>query len=153
MFLKISFEEIKTFWLSGLWPDRDDIKPISTIKFSQNRELEYDMNIKNSIPTFWGCYHNDQIIGCVSGFSSCKEGYRVRGLYVTPEFRGFNISKVLLELTIVQAKLENKKFVWSIPRKDALYSYKSVGFLQCSDWFDKGMLYGPNCFVKRNFNE
>ena len=38
--------------------------------------------------------------------------------------------------------------MWTVPRQSAMPAYKSVGFVQESDWFDDGQ-FGPNCIASK----
>ena len=54
---------------------------------------------------------------------------------------------MLLKLTISTAKKENCAVIWTMPRKDALFAYESVGFQKIGKWIDDGVEFGPNCIA------
>ena len=107
----------------------------------------FDASIEDNIPTFFGMYIRDELIGVNSGFKTGEYEYRSRGLYVKPEYRRKLIATMLLEATQMQAIRENAKMIWSMPRKTAVQTYLSFGFKQSSKFFDENVEFGPNCFV------
>ena len=42
----------------------------------------------------------------------------------------------------------NAKMIWSMSRKSALPAYLSVGYEQTTDFFNEGVEFGPNCYVR-----
>ena len=99
--------------------------------------------------TFFGLIDNEEIVGCNSGFINNiieeKVYYRSRGLYIDSKYRGKGYSKLLLNSTFNQAKLENADYCWSLPKKSALKAYTSIGFIQTSEFSD--WEFGENCYV------
>ena len=141
---KITFDEIFSTWHNYLWKERkSEIKPTNPIKFMGG----YDKSIENSKPSFFGAMNKDKCVGVNSGFATDVNLYRSRGLYVYKNWRKKGIATLLLNATEKQALQENKKILWSMPRKSALKMYKSFGFAQISVFFDKGVEFGPNCFM------
>ena len=123
-------------WNSQMW---EDYRNISVTK---------DRSIFDKYePTFWAVRENDEIIGVNSGFRTSDDIYRSRGLYVKPEKRGEGLSNMLLKLTIQTAKQEKCRIIWTMPRKDALFAYESVGFRIIGGWVDKKVEFGPNCIA------
>jgi len=146
---KITFEDILPFWENKLWPNRKTrIDPVSVIQFMGG----HDLNIKKFTPTFWGYFNDKNIIGVNSGCKSSPIHYRSRGIYVEPEYRRTNIAFQLMQAVEGQGKHEECKVLWSMPRLTAIDFYKNFGFVQCSEWFDKDVEFGPNCFVYKNIN-
>lgn len=140
----ISFEEILPVWSKYLWPNRKSpIKPLSSIKYLGG----YDMAIYNNKPTFIGLFADTTLIGVNSGFLTSPNYYRVRGIYIFPEYRGKNLSELIFSALDKIALDEGAKYVWSMPRKSALSVYLRHGFLRTSDWFEEGVEFGPNCYV------
>ena len=155
-YFETTFENIYDLWNEGLWPNRIG-------KIEDRNALSWDANLwKNcgniSItkhreriwkykPTFWAVRENDEIIGVNSGFRTSDDIYRSRGLYLIPEKRGEGLSNMLLKLTIQTAKQQECKIIWTMPRKDALFAYESVGFRKIGGWIDKTVEFGPNCIA------
>lgn len=144
---RISFEDVLPVWKHKLWPNRlTPIQPVSTIQYLGG----YDMEIKQSKPSFWGAFESENLIGVLSGFKTSAEKYRCRGLLVEPEFRKRGVAQALFSACQQQAQIENSQFLWSLPRKTAIHSYLLFDFKQTSDWHCEGMEFGPNCYVLKN---
>lgn len=142
----ISFEEILPIWRQ-LWEGRKSpIEPVSAMVYLGG----YDISIMTTYtPTFFGVYDSENLIAVNSGVRTAPDFYRSRGLYVLESHRRQGLATRLLERAIKQAKEESCSLVWSIPRIDAFSTYKKAGFIQTSLWFDNGMEFGPNCYVKK----
>lgn len=140
---EIQFEEVLSIWERHLWPNRTSpIKPMSSMTY----DGDHDMSIYSKFkPTFFGAYHNNQLIGVNSGHRTDRDYYRSRGLYVCTDYRQNGIATLLLTTTIDQARKENCKFVWTCPRLVSMKAYKKAGFRQVSSW-DYSMEFGPNCY-------
>ena len=155
-YFETSFENIYDFWSEGLWPNRiskienrsaldwdwDLWKNFGNISITKQRKKIWEYE-----PTFWAVREDDKIVGVNSGFRTDKDVYRSRGVYVVPEKRGAGLSKMLLKLTIAIAKKENCGIIWTMPRKDSLFAYESVGFRKIGGWIDEGVEFGPNCIA------
>lgn len=145
----ITFETIKKIWSVKLWPDRKSpIKPLSSIKLGGG----YDMEIYNFIPRFWGVFYNEELIGVNSGFQTGNGYYRSRGIWVDTNYRRQNIASCLMKEVEKAALQEKSHTLWSMPRHTAIEFYESFGYRQISDWFDKDVEFGPNCFVIKVLN-
>ena len=137
----IDFETILPLW-KLLWPNTVDIQPMSSIKYLGS----YDMDIYTKFkPTFLGLYDNEILIGSISGHKTSHEDYRIRGIYILPEYRAKGLSKLLFDAVISQAKKENSTQIWSLPKKEAFFSYKKSNFIQTTDYIKTA--YGENCFA------
>ncbi len=150
----ISFEQITEVWHKELWPSR--VSPIETHSamtwpFDGN-PIEFDMDIFNYEPTFFGVYDNQKLVGVNSGHRTKDNIYRSRGIWVNPEYRKKGISKILFLMTESQAIREECNLIWSIPRKSALSAYTRFGFETVGDFFDEGMEFGPNIYVRKEIN-
>ena len=145
MIREITFEEIYPVWNEYLWPNRaTPIEPINGMMFMGG----YDATVLEKYqPTFFGYYIENQLVGVNSGFRTSEYSYRSRGIYVRPKYRRLGIAQDLLDITIQTALKENCSLLWTIPRKEALPTYESVGFKQIGPWFDKEMEFGPNCYA------
>ena len=140
---EITYSEILPCW-KKLWT-REKYDPFVKMCY-KNISCEV---IQNPKVTFFGLIDNQEIIGCNSGFINNiieeKVYYRSRGLYIDAKYRGKGYSKLLLNSTFNQAKLENADYCWSLPKKSALKAYTSVGFIQTSKFSDWEL--GENCYV------
>jgi len=139
----LTFEEILPFW-KQLWYPKEDIQKRSgkLLMNGFNRSIITDDNIK---VTFFGAEVDGKIVGVNSGYSPNGFGYRSRGLFVLPEYRGRGIAQELFQATKLKADEGNYVILWSIPRKTALNAYKRFGFKVMSKFFEGE--YGLNCFV------
>lgn len=148
---EITFEKINKIWQTELWPNR--VSPIETHSAMtwphDGNELEYDMKIFEYKPTFFGVYSKSDLVGVNSGHKTKDNLYRSRGIWVSPNFRKTGVSQILFDMTESQAKLEGCDTIWSIPRKSALPAYTKFGFQTVGDFFDEGMEFGPNIYVKK----
>ena len=88
----------------------------------------HDMSIFQYDVTYWGAYHNSDLVGVNSGHRTSPEHYRSRGLWVHPEYRLQGISQLLFSQTLSQALAEGCVMTWSLPRMSALRAYQSAGF-------------------------
>ncbi len=113
---------------------------------------QYDMNIFEYSPIFWGVYINNKLVGVNSGHRTTDTQYRSRGIWVNQQYRKSGISQMLFNMTAHQAILEGCDMIWSIPRKSALPAYTKFGFETVGDYFDEGMEFGPNIYVKKRIN-
>ena len=143
MIKELKYNEVYFFWKNYLWPNREIITPMSTMRYMDKPYKEIE---KKYEPTFYGYVIDDKIIGVNSGHASSKIHYRSRGLYVLPEYRGKNIGVELLKYSIQLAKKENKKYCWSLPKKTALKTYLTAGFEQTSNFFQTETS-NLNCYV------
>ena len=143
---EISFDDIFTVWTESLWPGRKSkIEPMSSLIWSADTGLTKDSSIFDKYePTFFGVVIEDFLVGVNSGFRTDKHAYRSRGLWVDLDHRGLGLGQVLLNNAISLAKKEDCELIWSMPRKSALRTYKSVGFQRHGPWLDKTVEFGPN---------
>ena len=151
---QITFEQICQIWQSELWPNR--VSPIETHSamtwpFDGN-QLEFDMDIFNYDASFFGVYSKQDLIGVNSGHRTRDDLYRSRGIWVDPKFRKTGVAQTLFELTESKAREEGCRLIWSIPRKSALPAYTKFGFETVGDYFDEGMEFGPNIYVRKDLN-
>ena len=151
---QITFEQICQIWQSELWPNR--VSPIETHSamtwpFDGN-QLEFDMDIFNYDASFFGVYSKQVLIGVNSGHRTRDDLYRSRGIWVDPKFRKTGVAQILFEFTESKAREEGCRLIWSIPRKSALPAYTKFGFETVGDYFDEGMEFGPNIYVRKDLN-
>ena len=142
---EISFQGILPYW-SILWPEKKSpIQLMSSMKYKGG----YDIKIYNKYsPVFIAMYNeSNKIIGVNSGHRTSRQLYRSRGLWIDDNYRGRRLSVHLLKEIENHAVKENCRYIWSIPRKEALRAYESNGYIQTSDFFNNKMEFGPNCYV------
>jgi len=133
-------QNIQKLW-KELWPNRKDIQPMSSLAINGS----IDMNIYTKYsPTFWLLQTKKEDLGCVSGHPTSEESFRLRGLYVRPEYRGNSFSHKLLSEALSFARRAGYKLAWTLPRVSVLGVYESVGFYRCSKNIYKNMVQGPN---------
>ena len=131
MIQKITWEEIYEVWSKELWPTRTSkIESTSAMNFLSGYNMD---NMKNT-PTLFGYVFGGKIIGVNSGHRCADGSYRSRGLYVDRQFRGLGIGLKLLHATMNEARKQQAKFIWSLPRMTSWKTYKGVGFKLASDW-------------------
>jgi GNAT superfamily N-acetyltransferase len=150
----ISFETICHIWQKHLWQNR--VSPIETHSAMtwpyDGNPLEFDMDIFDYTPSFFGVFHNGRVIGVNSGHRTKDNIYRSRGIWVHPDHRKKGVSKMLFDATEKQARNEGCNMIWSIPRKSALPAYTKFGFETVGDFFDEGMEFGPNIYVTKELD-
>lgn len=144
----ITFEETVPYW-KMLW-ENCTIRPKSGILLLDGFDKMMNDN-EEIIPTFFGVFRDDRIVGVNSGYSPAAFQYRSRGLYVLPEYRRQGIAKELLKASEDQGRKENKNLLWSMPRREALPVYLKFGFKSVSNFF-KGR-FGENCFVIKTISK
>ena len=146
MIYRIDFETIQKVWRENLWIEGDSAdKRYNRIKI--NGKFDQDMAEKTIM--YWAYKLDDEIVGVNSGYKSCENYYRSRGLWVTPRFRGAGFAKSLLDVVIGESIFWNCKYVWSYPREESLGVYESMGFKKQGDF--EVADYGFNCIaIKEN---
>jgi len=149
--IESTFEEVYPIWNEKLWPERiSKIESMSSLYWRQPRDIIKDNSIfEKYIPTFFAIKEDNQIVGVNSGFRTDERIYRSRGVWVKEEYRSKGYGQTLLMQAIIQGKSEGCHWIWSMPRKSALETYKKVGFKKRGKWIDDGVEFGPNCLVTR----
>lgn len=139
-----TWDETFRVWHDKLWPGRKSkIEPTSAMSYLGG----YDMQNQQFVPAFFSIRIGNDIIA-INSVVMCTDGSaRSRGLWVDPLYRNKGYARIVLENSIFQAKDWNASHIWTVPRQSALPAYQSVGFIQTSDWFDKDMEFGPNCYA------
>lgn len=147
MISEIDFETIRGIWKEKLWPTRTSkIKPVSWGLYLKG----FSDKIENETPVFLAYIKDGKILGVNSGYKT-QTSFRSRGLWVDPSARGKGIGKKLLEATILKAKEAGSIYVWTMPRKESLFCYESLGFEKTSDFFETES--GTNCYAKLDIVE
>ena len=146
MIYRIDFETIQKVWRENLWVEGDSAdKRYNRIKI----DGKFDQDMAEKTVMYWAYKLDDEIVGVNSGYKSCENYYRSRGLWVTPRFRGAGFAKSLLDVAIGESIFWNCKYIWSYPREESLGVYESMGFKKQGDY--KLADYGFNCIaIKEN---
>lgn len=145
MILEIDFSTIYNYWSNYLWLDRKSkIEPTSAMRFLGG----YDLKNLDFEPTFFGFIVDNNVVGVNSGHKCMDNGYRSRGLFVLPEFRGRKIGVELLVATINQGIKEQCTYVWSYPKLNSWGTYQKAGFSLSSN-FEQSEL-GLNAYCKKD---
>ena len=146
MIYRVDFETIQKVWRKNLWVEGDSAdKRYNRIKI----DGKFDQNMAEKTVMYWAYRLDDEIVGVNSGYKSCENYYRSRGLWVTPRFRGAGFAKSLLDVAIGESIFWNCKYIWSYPREESLGVYESMGFKKQGDF--KIADYGFNCIaIKEN---
>jgi|TARA_B100001094_G_C18059879_1_gene734505 GNAT superfamily N-acetyltransferase len=151
--ITLTFEQIKEIWEKELWPNRESaIETHSAMTWPLTNTVPYDMEIFEYIPAFYAIEIDNKIVGVNSGHRTEDKGYRSRGLWVHPDFRRKGVGNLLLKILCEEAFNRDCEWIWSIPRKSALSTYKKSGFTTVGDFFDEGMEYGPNIYVYKDLD-
>ena len=125
----ISFEQISQAW-SKLWPGRD-AEPTNPWDLTEDNKIQQSSAL--GLPTFFGVYDNNTLIGVNSGYKTSDFNYRSRGLWVDENYRRRRVSMLLLHNTINQARKERATTIWTCPREESVEAYKKCGFEIISD--------------------
>jgi len=143
MIKEVDVNEIRFLW-KKLWPR--GFECLSSRTYMDG----YDPLYNKSKLICLGYFYENKIVGVNSIFKTGKS-YRSRGLYVLKEYRSRGIAFKLLKSSIIISKDLKAKFIWSMPRISALNVYEKAGFNKSSDFFEKGVDYGPHCYVIKKF--
>lgn len=147
--LESTFEEVQPIWRDLLWPGRvSAIEPTNPLKFLGG----YDTNYMNNQAVFYKAVPIDktEIIGVISGHFTEPNEFRLRGIYVSKDYRSSGVAKSLITAIETFAKQHNCKRVWHIPRKVSFGMFQHLGYKQDSDWIDDEFEFGPNCFMSKD---
>mgnify|MGYP001325352871 CR=1 FL=1 len=146
MIYRVNYEIAKEVWKQDLWSYGNSAdKKYSKMKIKE----QFDKTIAEKTIFYWAYKLDDKIVGINSGYKSCDNYYRSRGLWVDPKFRGAGFAKSLLDVVIGESIFWGCKYIWSYPREESLSVYESMGFKKQGE-FEVGT-YGFNCVaVKEN---
>lgn len=145
MIVQIDFSTIYEYWSKHLWTDRHSkIEPTSAMNYLKG----YDLKNLDFTPTFFAFMIDGEIAGVNSGHRCYDGGYRSRGLFVLPIYRGKGIAVELLTQTINQGIKESSSYVWSYPKFSSWSTYQKAGFTLTSN-FEQSEL-GLNAYCKKD---
>lgn len=137
---EIEFKDVKPIWDNYLWPGRNSKKTNSWVwNVGNPAMLSVCEDNKHAYTRYLGVLTSSGKILGVNSFYTIGEYTRSRGLYVNNKYRHLGLGKQLLNKTI---DLCDTKYIWSVPRKEALEVYKSAGFVVQSTKFEGS--YGTN---------
>ncbi len=137
-------------WRTELWPGRNNIRPLSSMTWDHfNKTAGTDISIYNKYQArFWAMLdRSDNIKAIAAGHQVDNSYYRTRGIWVASDVRGGGLISCVLWAVCREAADLGCSIVWTLPRKKALNAYIRAGFTQDSEFFDEGVLYGPNCYA------
>ena len=137
-------------WRSELWPGREKIRSLSSMTWDHAiKTASTDTSIyKKYRASFWAMVNkSDDIKAIAAGHQIDNSYYRTRGIWVANDVRGGGLITCVLWAVCREAAELGCSIVWTLPRKKALNAYLRAGFNQDSEFFDEGVLYGPNCYA------
>jgi GNAT superfamily N-acetyltransferase len=152
------FEDVLPIWQASLWPGRlSKIETNSAMKWLGGIDLE----LMKAPASFWRLRIEKEnlTVGVLSGHfgglidreNRQVRGYRTRGLFVGPQFRGHGASKILMTAALAQANREACEVAWTFPRQSSMPVYEKLGFKMVGQWIgenDPGAgEFGPNCYA------
>ncbi len=144
-FTETSFENVLKIWSQHLWPKR--LSVIESISYI-NIDGCIDDSIKNYINSakFFCIIYNNKTIGVLSHHQTAENTVRLRGLWVSPEFRGKGVGSELIMKSILSAS-KNATEIWLMSRIVNTVYYKKFGFLdhKYTDMYE----YGPHLIMKK----
>jgi len=145
-----SFQEVKPIWAEHLWPQRKTpIEATSPIQLGGDIDttlLEKEAVFLKALLISTKPNKSNPIIGVLSGFFTTSEHFRIRGLYVFPDYRRQGVGEALFWQIQKHAAKQDSKKLWSLVRQTAWPFYQSCGFEKISDWTNN-YEFGPNCFA------
>tara|TARA_B100000749_G_scaffold280887_2_gene279958 strand:+ start:17498 stop:18034 length:537 start_codon:yes stop_codon:yes gene_type:complete len=141
-----NFDEVYPIWANHLWKGRKSgIEPTNPIRFGGG----YDKKLLLADPFFFKAVddRSQRIVGVISGFATHDNGFRLRGVYVDPYYRGLGIANKLTARIIKLGEVMGRDFVWTLARQETMGFYQRLGFEQTSNWINHEVEFGPNCFM------
>jgi GNAT superfamily N-acetyltransferase len=144
----IEYADILPLW-QNLWPSTENIQPYNKFRFMTTQE---DARIPRGPVYYIGAYDSNNIVGCISCYSTSELGFRVRGIYVDPNYQRKGIGRLLLSAVDSRAQESGHTFVWGYPRQSSWGLYEKCGYMRLSNWFND-FTYGPNAWAMKTLNE
>ena len=137
----LEWQDVEPIWNTHLWPGRES-QPVTSMVYMGGYNMEY----KNEKPVFIGMVEDPDQVVAVNSYVYNEEGvWRSRGLWVHPDHRGKGFAKHLLLYMIDDVEQRGGKYIWTMPRREALQTYESVGFRKVSNWEQHD--WGTNCYA------
>ena len=137
-------------WKAHLWPGREKIRAVSSMTWNhETKEAGIDTSLYARVQAkfFALCDRQNEIVAVAAGHPVDSTYYRTRGIWVSENYRGLGLITSVLWAVLRDAADQGSSIVWTLPRKQALNAYERAGFRQDSEFFDEGVLYGPNCYA------
>jgi GNAT superfamily N-acetyltransferase len=128
---QINYDDIFLVWSNFLWPNRTNIKHMSSMLFMSGYDIDIYTNYQ---PVFLGLFDNNTLVAVNSCHQTSETDYRSRGLWVDPQYRGKGLGKkILCEVDFYAAKAGCIR-VWSLPRYESRHVYESAGYVIAGTW-------------------
>ena len=143
MICRVNYETAKEVWKQELWSYGDSAdKKYSKMKINNEK---FDKTMAKKTIFYWAYKLDDKIVGINSGYKSCDNYYRSRGIWVDPKFRGIGFAKTLIDVAITESMFWDCKYIWAYPRKETVGVWESMGFKKQGQF--ESASYGFNCIV------
>ena len=150
------FNEILPIWKNQLWPGRKSpIERSSSICLGGGYKMDYLSRevfyfiCERSVGPLSGPWarRRGPPAGVVSCFATEEKEFRMRGLYVFPQFRSRGIAKALALKCQSVAAEQGGKQLWTLARETKKAFYKKLGF---THFFGRTEDYefGPHLFAR-----
>ena len=137
----LTWEEAREIWVTKLWPGRDDVEPITSMKYLGG----YDLSLKNEAVHFLGATYNDIPVGVNSYTRTGKSQWRSRGLWVDKEWRRLGVASGIMRGMFADILNRGGTTVWTLPRQDSYGFYAQMGFIQTTPYNE--LDWGHNCYA------
>ena len=105
-------------------------------------ECRYDVDDLSETRHWKASTSDNKTIGVITLFpenlndQTKSQGYRIRGMAVSPKAQGLGVGVTLLKHAISDKQLDRKGYVWCNARKSAVGFYQKNGFEIYGDSFD-----------------
>lgn len=151
MIKEITFELILEYWSKYLWSEyvQQGLKINRVNTTTQEKYFYSVLNHRDQEqvefcikPTYIAYFSDDNIIGVESGYKTNIDYYRVRGLWVDENYRREGIATEMIDYLANKSK---EKYLWTIPRENALGFYTKYGFTITG--LSAKTIYGQNYFA------
>ena len=151
--VEIDFKDVYPIWKNDLWPGRkSSITKTSAIKWRRGINMDY----LDRKAFFFGIYGKDDLLIAVcSCFPTEMWEFRMRGLWVHPQYRGRGLSRLLVKKIIDCVFIFGGKKLWSLPKADLKPLYIKFGFSKFYgpvNKFEFGPHYWAMMFLSSAFN-
>jgi ribosomal protein S18 acetylase RimI-like enzyme len=148
---EVRFADVLPAWRKWLWPNgpafnkrgeaKTKISPVSV--YTLNGGKDFSIRAK-ATPRFFATIVEDVVIATSSGFFSEENVFRMRGIWVHPDFRRKGLARIHIENLCALGDSLGAVKIWGITRQASFEFYRRVGFHQASPWYTK-FPNGPHC--------
>lgn len=132
---QIPCEIILKIWREEVWPDRPDaINPMSSMMYVTDPENRYkgmafDMSIYQEYqPTFFGAYHDYQLVGAMAAHRTSLTEMRTRGIWTHKDYRRMWIPLMLHNAVRQLSQREGCKYIWGFGKEGNKDIYPHWGY-------------------------